>query len=121
MSMTLTYGTVAVSLDGERAPDQNFDISFTGVGGVRRNYLGAAKVWHRYRKFIVTFEWTGITSAVLGSLAALADTAEIVTGSGFDLAAFGSSAPIMYSDRLSWDVQPSGLNSYDATLRLEQI
>jgi hypothetical protein len=120
MSMTLTYDGTAVSLDGERAPDQNYDVSPVDVGGVRRTYLGAAKIWTRYAKLTVTFTWTGIGAAVLGSLRPLYSTTAAITGSGLPSGVFGTTSMSFYSVRNSWNVQPTGLDSYTARLTLEQ-
>ena len=121
MSISLVYDGTTVSLDGERVFDSPMDVKPITVSGVRRTYLGAAVAWSRYRKFAVTMTWTGIPSSVLGSLDGLSDTIETVFGTGFDANVFSTQYVNFKVDKDSWDPKPSGLNSYDVSLRMEQL
>lgn len=121
MALTLVYGTTTVELTSERVPDSPLEIRPVTVAGVRRTFLGAAKAYLRYRKHAVGMNWTGITSATLGSLKGLSLTGSTVYGTGFDAAVFGSSNVSFIVDRSSWAADESGLNSYDVSLVLEEL
>ncbi len=121
MSISLVYDGTTVTLDSDRVPDNPLDIRPIAASGVRRTYLGAAKVWDRFSKHTVGMTWTGIPSAVLGSLKALSDTTDTIYGTGFDANVFDSQYVNFVADKKSWTVECSGLNSYNATLRFEEV
>ena len=120
MSITLVYDGTTADLSGANVPDDPLDIRVIAASGVRRTYLGIAKAWSRYSKHSVEMTWTGIPSAVVGTLKSLSDTTDIIYGTGFDANVFDSANVNFLVDKQSWTVQPSGLNSYNVTLRFEE-
>lgn len=121
MSITLVYDGTTVDLSGANVPDSPLDIDPINMGGIRRTYLGTAKIWNRWAKNIVTMTWSGVSSDVVGTLKPLSATTETVYGTGFDSNLFTSQYVNFKVNRDSWRVQPTGLNSYNISLRFEEL
>ena len=121
MSITLVYDGTTADLSGANVPDSPMGIGLLTMGGVRRTYLGTAKIWSRWSKHYVELTWTGISSTVLGTLEPLSTTTDTVYGTGFDSNVFSSEYVNFKVKHDSWRVQPTGLNSYTVSLRFEEL
>lgn len=121
MSITLVYDGTTADLSGANVPDSPLDIGLITSGGVRRTYLGTAKIWERWAKHYVEMSWTGVSSAVVGTIQSLSETTDTVYGTGFDANVFTSQYVNFKVNRNSWRVQPTGLNSYNISLRFEEL
>lgn len=121
MSITLVYDGTTADLSGANVPDSPLGIGPITMGGVRRTYLGTAKIWSRWQKHYVEMSWSGISSEVLGSITPLSTTTETIFGTGFDTNVFSSQYVDFKSVHSSWRVQPTGLNSYNVSLRFEEV
>jgi len=120
MSITMVYDGTTAALSDANVPDSPLDIKTISVSGVRRTYLGIAKVWTRYAKHSVGMTWSNVSSEVVGTLKSLSDTTDIIYGTGFDAVVFDSQYVNFLVDKQSWTVQDSGLNSYNVFLLFEE-
>jgi len=121
MSITLVYDGTTADLSGANVPDSPIGIGLLTVGGIRRTYLGTAKIWSRWAKHYVEMTWTGISSTVVGTLEPLSSTTETIYGTGFDTNVFTTQYVNFKVQQSSWTVQPTGLNSYTVKLRFEEL
>ncbi len=61
--MNITWGTTTLRLENELAADAPLTWTPIGVGSIRRNFSGEARVSERWSKYAITITWSGITSA----------------------------------------------------------